>query len=84
MNFLVKPVTKNISFYIPYIKIYADDINLAVLKNKIRVMLIKLKQFDTKLQFRVEKDDNGIFPFLDVIETFLQIGTRNHQTPEEA
>lgn len=66
MNDLLNYVHLTCNIYIPFIKIYIDDILLAVPNNYIDSILIIFNAYDKNLEFTIETEDNfNSVPFLD-------------------
>lgn len=66
MNYLIKHTIKKLNFIIPVLKIYVDDLVLAVPKNKIEFVVSCFNNFNSKLKFTVEIEKHNMLPFLDV------------------
>ncbi|XP_062539104.1 uncharacterized protein LOC134207396 [Armigeres subalbatus] len=67
METLMDTVTKRISFPIPVLKKYVDDLILSVPQEKIDEVIEIFNQYHPKIQFTVEVEKDGRIPFLDLL-----------------
>lgn len=66
MDVLLDEVTSRLSFPLPFIKKYVDDLVTAVPYNKIEETLTIFNSYCDKLQFTIEEERDGRLPFLDM------------------
>lgn len=63
---LITTSLNKLDFHIPFLKRYVDDLILSVPEPEIDNILNTFNQFDSNLQFTVEKEINNSIPFLDM------------------
>lgn len=67
MTHLLETVIRQLEFPVPLIHLYVDDTLLALPSDKIDLVLGKLQNFNKKLKFTYEiEDNNHSIPFLDI------------------
>lgn len=66
METLLNTVLENISFPIPVIRKYVDDLFLLIPADKIDETLEAFNSYHPKIQFTVESENNGRLPYLDM------------------
>ncbi|XP_062704303.1 uncharacterized protein LOC134286667 [Aedes albopictus] len=67
MEALLDNVVARIDFPFPVLKKYVDDLMLAVPKDKIEEVRKIFNEYNEKIQFTVEVEENGKIPFLDLL-----------------
>ncbi|XP_062705294.1 uncharacterized protein LOC134287463 [Aedes albopictus] len=67
MEVLLRTVTKRLSFPLPVIKKYVDDLFVALPEDQIEHTLQIFNSYNQHLQFTVEKEADGRLPFLDTL-----------------
>ncbi|XP_044758349.1 uncharacterized protein LOC123316371 [Coccinella septempunctata] len=64
---LIQECINQLSFWVPVIALYVDDLFLIVPANKCRELLTAFNQFHPRLQFTLEMEKDNSLPFLDVV-----------------
>lgn len=74
MKLVLKEVTSKLGYQLPFLKIFVDDILLAIPLNAVARTLQAFNSFNKRIQFTIEEEDQSkTIPFLD---------TRVHRTDE--
>ncbi|XP_062542205.1 uncharacterized protein LOC134210194 [Armigeres subalbatus] len=67
METLMDGVTRNITFPIPVVKKYVDDLILAIPNEEIETVKNAFNHYHEKIQFTVEVERDGRIPYLDLL-----------------
>lgn len=67
MDFVLHNILDRLTFDVPFIKKYVDDIICAIPSNKVDETLEIFNNFHPNIQFTIEKETNNTVPFLDTL-----------------
>ncbi|XP_062533790.1 uncharacterized protein LOC134202820 [Armigeres subalbatus] len=77
MEDLLDVAKQRLSFTIPILKKYVDDLFLVLPKTEVQNTLDVFNEYDQHIQFTVELEKNGSLPFLDTIVIHREDGGMN-------
>lgn len=67
LDFVLKKSLPKLPFRVPFLKKFMDDIITAIPADQIQQSLNIMNQFNPKIQFTVETENNNSVPFLDIL-----------------
>lgn len=67
MQYILEKVSTLLPFEVKYMRLYVDDMFMAVPNGEVDNILNYFNGIDDKIQFTIEKEMNGCLPFLDVM-----------------
>ncbi|KAI4484546.1 hypothetical protein M0804_007112 [Polistes exclamans] len=66
MRFILKMVEGMLHFYVPFLKVYVDDIVTAIQKDGIALTIKTFNSVNKKIQLTIKVENNKTLPFLDL------------------
>ncbi|XP_062714231.1 uncharacterized protein LOC134291004 [Aedes albopictus] len=67
LNKLITTVVQSLDFVILFLKKYVDDFFIVLPRDKVQATLEAFNNYNERLQFTVEEENNGRLPFLDIL-----------------
>lgn len=67
MQYVIEKVSEVLPFVVKYMRLYVDDMFMAIPREEVNNILNYFNSVDEKIQFTMEIEVNGCLPFLDVM-----------------